>query len=81
MNKYEKRIQTIKCLDEMIEDTREYLLEKLDTALLSGGIADRFYGDDDILARCIFDSFCRDRPFQALSDDNKKEFNNIYILI
>ncbi len=83
MTKEEKREQAAEQLEKMLLETRESLFKKLDKALSSGALPDKFLHDNALLAKCVFDSECRDRKYSPPTHDKRmlKEFNNVHIQI
>ena len=78
-----KELQVIEQFEEFILPRIYELFEqKLKSALSSGAVPDEFYKEDNnLLARAIFDSICKDRPFQARAGQYKEDFKNIHICI
>lgn len=77
-----KRLECKKQINQMVKDCLPDLLKKLDKALSSKTLPDDYFEQGNFLiSKAVLDSFCKDRPFEALSPITKKEFNKIHVYL
>lgn len=81
MTKAEKITQVHTQFEEMLGNVRKSLLVKLKQAMASGAVPDEYVESDNyLLAKAIFDSWCRERTFsfEGMNKQTQKEFDNIH---
>lgn len=79
MKTTEKRNQSVAQIDEMLAKVKRSLIEKLDQAIKSGSVPEEYMESDNyLLAKAVFDSWCRERQFSGLNKRTREEFDNIH---
>jgi hypothetical protein len=81
MTKKQKAKQTKRQIKEMVKDFEKGLMQKVDSALISGALNENsiFYDDNALLAKAVMDSAMRERPYH--SNYYKTEFDNLHTFI
>lgn len=82
LTEVQKQREVRKQLDGMVKDVRKALDKKLSAAMRSGAIPDDYFeGDSYLLAKAVFDSWCRERQYRGLNSRTDKEFTNLHTCI
>jgi len=86
-NKEKFTERQIAYIDEQLIEIRKKLLIKLESAMLSGAIPDKWKEKDrqgnyeSMLGRAVIDSFCKDNPYYFWYDAKKKDSANLHKFI
>lgn len=71
-------------LEDLLWQFSERARAKLSSAMASGSVPQSYLDsdpDNQLLAKAVIDSLCRERPFAPVSPEHKADFENIHVAI
>lgn len=69
-------------LEDLLWQFSERARAKLSSAMASGSVPQSYLDcDNQLLAKAVIDSLCRERPFAPVSPEHKADLENIHVAI